>query len=211
MQQTFRLNLSLWELAPKNLAWVLVRKYLRIFRLPKLGEELTIQTNPAGFHRIFTFRDYRVWDGKGELLAESGTAWILMNTETRRPARMPDWVLERFPELPALEDCLPRPLAGMPEWKAADESRSLVVGWHDLDFNLHLNNTQYWRLLLDTLPPSILSDRSPTLLRIHYASEAGLNDPIRSEHQELGDGHFLHRLIRSDNEQVLAWAESTWR
>lgn len=211
MQQTFRLKLSLWDLAPQHLAWVLMRKDLHITRLPRLGESFTVQTHPAGFERIFTLRDYRVYDEQGQSLVESATTWILMNTQTRRPARMPAWVLDRFPPIPESKDCLSQARADMPEWQEAEVSRPVQVGWHDLDFNLHLNNTQYWRLLLDTLPRDILADGEPELFRIHYLAEAGWDEELRSERQTLGSGHFLHRLVRVGDKQVLARAESSWR
>ncbi len=210
MQNVFRLKLSVWDMEDDRIAWVLMRKDLHIHRMPMLGESLVTHTYPSGFDRLFTFRDYRVTTDKEEPIADSSTTWLLMNTENRRPSRIPKWLLDRFPEMPPPEECLPRAKAEMPEWLAADHSRSHQVGWHDLDFNMHLNNTEYLRLLLDTLPKDCLLERVPSLIRIHYLLEAGLDQTLEAARQDLAPHQYLHRLFRPEDDKVLAWAESHW-
>ena len=62
MQHVLKLKLSVWDLEPQNLAWVLMRKHIQIDRYPILGEEISIKTHPSGFEKILTHRDYRVFD-----------------------------------------------------------------------------------------------------------------------------------------------------
>lgn len=209
MQHVLALQLSVWDLEPHQIAWVLLRLEIRIHRLPELGEELSIHTQPSGFERVFTYRDYRVTDAEGKLIVDAATTWALFNIESRRPTRIPSWIPERIPSTATGEEPLPRPVAQLPEWTAADHHLHYTVGWHDLDFNWHLNNTHFLRLLLDSVPSSILRERTPRLIRLHYKAEAALADEVIAETAVLEETHCLHQLRRGD--VVLAQAETVWQ
>jgi acyl-CoA thioesterase FadM len=89
MQQVLELNISVWDLEQYSLAWVLIRKRIDIERLPILGEKISIHSYPTGADRVFTYRDFRVYDEAGLEIASACTTWLLMNTETRQMSRIP--------------------------------------------------------------------------------------------------------------------------
>lgn len=208
MQHVLKLKLSVWDLEPHQIGWVLLRLELHINRLPLLGEQIHIQTYPSGFERVFTYRDYRVLDEHGKDIATASTTWVLLNTETRRPTRIPAWISERAPEEPEQAYCLPRPQAQLKEWTAASGKQNCIVGWYDLDFNWHLSNTHYLRLLLDSMPADFLQTHQPKIIRVHYKSEANLNDSLSSESAKLDGYLFQHQLLRGPT--ALAIAETVW-
>lgn len=210
MQHVLALQLSVWDLEPHQIAWVLLRLEIRIHRLPELGEQLSIHTQPSGFERVFTYRDYRVADAEGNLIVEAATTWALFNIENRRPTRIPEWIPERIPSSSAAgEEPLPRPATQLPEWTTSDQQLRYTVGWHDLDFNWHLNNTHFLRLMLDSMPVAILREKTPRLIRLHYKAEAALDDEVIAETAVLEETHCLHQLRRG--EVVLAQAETVWK
>ena len=49
MQQVVDLKISVWDLEPHHISWVLIRMNFNIIRLPQLGEYITVQTNPFWF------------------------------------------------------------------------------------------------------------------------------------------------------------------
>ena len=100
MQHVLDLRLSVWDLELMNLAWVLTRLQVKIHQLPLLGQKIKIVTNPSGFEKIRTFRDYRVFSEDGQLLATAVSLWFLMNTQTRRLARVPAGIRQ------TIEDCV---------------------------------------------------------------------------------------------------------
>lgn len=212
MENVLRLGLSVWDLEPEQLSWVLVRKDLRLERLPGLGEDLTVLTYPSGFDRLFTFRDFRVFDADGRPVATAATTWMLMHLGTRRPVRYPAWIAERItPHLPEPAACLPRAAAQLADGHGPARGRTLQVGWHDLDFNLHLNNTYYLRWMLDALPTEVLRQNHLRELGIHYLREANLEEELRAEARAGDDGRFTHQLIKTEDGTVLAKMTSLWR
>ncbi len=209
MQHVLKLKLSVLDLEPHQIGWVLLQLEIHINHLPVLGERIQIRTTPSGFERAFTYRDYYVLDEDGNVLAKGSTTWILMNIETRRPTRIPDWITVRMPEMPRPDDCLERPGSALSAMDSVDFQQSHRVGWYDLDFNWHLSNTHYLGLLLDSVPASFLRDHFPSKLLIHYKLEAQLEDELVSETKEISAELYRHRLVRDG--QVLAEGESSWQ
>lgn len=103
---------------------------------------------------------------------------------------------------------LPRPASKLEDWIGSSFSYPLKVGWHDLDFNWHLNNTHYLRLLLDGVPADVLKKYRPCRIQLHYQTEAGLGDELIVETAVVSETVYQHRLLRGS--QILAVAESAW-
>ncbi|MEK7254328.1 MAG: acyl-ACP thioesterase domain-containing protein, partial [Bacteroidota bacterium] len=137
MRNVMELKLSAWDLEPLGISWVLLRKHLKINRLPMVDEKIEVDTYPAGFEKFFTYRDYKIYDQAGELIAFSSTTWLLLDMVERRMARIPDFILKFGSQMPAPEDCLPRPAAKLPALENPDTTLPFRVNWHDLDFNGH--------------------------------------------------------------------------
>ncbi|MCB0585431.1 MAG: hypothetical protein KDD06_08920 [Phaeodactylibacter sp.] len=211
MQNVIQLNLSVWDLKPQHISWVLMRKRLNIFQLPELGQRIEVVTYPAGFERLFTFRDYKVLNEQRELLAASSSTWLLMDTQSRRMAPIPKYIIELEDKMPPPGECLPRPETRLPRFEQATATKNFEVNWHDLDFNEHLNNTLYIQWLLEPLPEAILENGRLQQLDISYRAECQWQDPVRAEVQPLKEeGLYLHRLVNAKDGKELAVARTRW-
>lgn len=210
MQNVIRMKLSVWDLEPHAISWVLMRKHLWIDRLPRLGEKIRIRTSPTGFERLFTYRDYLVFDEAGKRLAGSSSTWLLMNTQTRRMARIPDFILAHRENMPPPEEWLPRPADRLPAPQNVSKRRSFTVNWHDLDFNLHLNNTLYIQWLLEATDDDLLQNGRLRELEVHYRAEALWHDRITAEAGHESADVLRHRLVREEDGKELAIGRTTW-
>lgn len=209
MQNVIQLKLSVWDLEVNHISWVLMRKYLKINRLPVLGERIKIYTSPSGFEKFFTYRDYKIYSESNEVIAFSSSTWLLMDTIKRRMTRIPNFILDYNDKMPNSEERLVRPSrVKLPEFEQVDFSKTYKVGWFDLDFNTHLNNVFYTQWMLEALPNEILQTKKLKDLKIEYRVEGQLDQSIHSEIQQIEDNAFLHRLNRDGKE--LARALTTW-
>lgn len=214
MQNVIDLNLSVWDLEPQQISWVLMRKELHFRRLPVLGERIEVLTYPAGFEKMFTYRDYRVFDEAGEQIAWSSSTWLLMNTENRRMTRIPPTILDLQKKMPEPGNCLPRPSSHkLPVMEHPGKEQQYRVQWFDLDFNNHLNNTLYLKWMLEALPDSVLQKGQIRKLTIQYRAESYWKDRICTQTESLDENRFLHCLIREeeDGPKELASALSEWQ
>lgn len=210
MQNVLKLQLSVWDLEPHGISWVLMRLYLRINRLPKLGEQIRIQTYPAGFEKVLTHRDYKVFSADGELLAYSSSTWLLMDTHTRRMTRIPDFIMQFQEQMPPESTFLPRAADKLPKFEHCDRRKTYEVNWHDLDFNMHLNNTLYIQWMLETVEDGILQNGYLSELDIIFRMEGLWKEVIQSELQQLSEDTFLHRLLRASDGKELATMQTKW-
>jgi len=217
MQNVIDLKLSVWDLEPHQISWVLMRKNMIINKLPNLGEQIKIVTHCAGFEKFFTYRDYKIFNQQDELLASASSTWLLMDTVKRRMARIPSFILAL--ECPPQAECLPRPKnklsklarnAAADGFKAANLSKTFTVGWYDLDFNQHLNNVFYLQWILETVPDELLLHSKLNRIDIVYKLECKWKEEIVCETQIVDKQHLLHRLVRKSDGKELSMAETRW-
>ena len=208
MQNVIKLNLSVWDLEPHKLTWVLMKMDLNIKSLPKLGEAFSVSTNPSGFEKFFTYRDYKVTDANNETIALASSTWLLMNSETRRMSRIPDFILAH--QTPTAKTSLPRATFKLADFEDSSKEQTYHVNWFDLDFNQHLNYGNYIKWMLEMSELNLLKNKFPTSFQIIYRAEALLNDEILSEQMHLQDQEYLHRLRRKSDQKDLAIAKISW-
>lgn len=208
MQNVIDLKLSVWDLEPHQISWVLMRKNMLIHQLPQLGEQIKVVTHCAGFEKYFTYRDYKIYNQADELLAAAASTWLLMDTVKRRMARIPDFI--QALECPPEAACLPRPKNKLPKFEVAHLTKKFTVGWYDLDFNQHLNNVFYLQWILETVPDALLQHGQLKRIDIIYKLECQWKEAIVCETQIVAEGHLLHRLVRVSDGKQLSLAESWW-
>ncbi|BDS10462.1 acyl-[acyl-carrier-protein] thioesterase [Aureispira anguillae] len=208
MQNVIDLKVSVWDMATSNISWVLMRKNLKIHRLPALGETIRIQTYPAGFDKVFTYRDYKVFDEKNNLLAASSSTWLLMNTIKRRIARIPEEIRVRGSF--DTSACLPHAKNKLPKLTNVDFQKEFVVHWHDMDFNEHLNNVRYMQWIFETVDYYIQHTGKLEELDIIYKAECYWKDTVQVSTQKIDDSTYLHRLVRLSDQEEIAVAQTTW-
>ena len=91
-----QLGIGAADLAQRDLYWVLTRQFIRIARLPAAREEIIVNTWPSRRPRQLFFRDFRVTDPNGELVATATSAWALIEGSARKAIRGPSWLIERI-------------------------------------------------------------------------------------------------------------------
>ncbi len=208
VQNVMELNLSVWDLAEKQMSWVLVRKNLQIVRMPKLNETIRVVTYPAGFDRLFTYRDYLVFDANDKLIAKSSSAWLLMNTNTRKMERVPDDIKEKGNY--DTTHCLDKPINKLSAIEQVDLYKDFDVHWHDTDFNNHLSNIRYMQWTFETINFYVENKGRLKSLDIIYKSECFWKDKVRVLTQKIDERNYLHSLIRLSDEKELAKIATSW-
>jgi acyl-ACP thioesterase len=208
MQNVIRLKISVWDLEPQHLAWVLTNFYVDFKRFPQMGEQIHIRTQPAGFERVFTYRDYEAVDDNGELVFSAASAWLLMNTETRRMSSIPDFIRQLESDIPAEKNCFARARLKIPALEQIDARKAFRVDWHDLDFNGHANNVNYVRWILETIDEKLATHQLKRL-EMQFKSEAKWKDDLQGEAQQVAENTYLHQLCRA--EKAVAVAKTYWK
>ncbi len=196
---TRNLGVSVFDLEPKRLGWVLLGQRLKLHRRPLLNETCRIITCPTGFEKVFTYRDFHWLDAKtDEVLAIASTTWMLMDLDKRRMATLPHWIKAIDEQTPPSESNLERATYKMIVPTTAKMVRRFRVGYHELDFNGHLTNPVYVRWMLEGLDREILENGTLKELKVQFSKEARYGDELEVGLSKTAhDGAFHHGLFRS--------------
>ena len=173
------LGVGVRTLHAKGLTWVLARLHVKISGVPAAGQTVHIATWPSGRHRLFATRDFRLKDEAGNEVLRATSAWALMNTETRRPARLDPHltVFSGHPERMIVDDF---PLLSPVARENSRAAYRAVAS--DIDINDHVNNTVYLDWALRAVPAGACR-QTPLSLEAAFLGEARLGTEIlcRSE------------------------------
>ena len=153
-------------------AWVLNSWQIEVNRYPDIMEEIEIQTWPSGFKGVFGPRSFCMKSKEGEVLAIAKTLWVYMDTETGRPAKPSEELIQKYTVEPAIEmEEVSRKISVPDELEAVDW---ITVRKYHIDTNQHVNNSQYVQMALETFPQEFSAKK----LRVEYKKSAVFGDRI---------------------------------
>jgi len=216
------LGFSVPQLLEQQRTWFLSRLLLRLHELPGWRAQLEVETWPAGFHKLFALRQWRVLH-EGRQIGEAASAWLIMDNRTRRPIRAQslatwgdhireEWALQHeFAPLPGLE---PPQGPGGEGGQPGLEERESTVRFSDVDINDHASYLSYVEWVLESVPPQVRSRSRLAELEIHYQAEVGHGERIRVRCGPCAGGPgasgYLHSLVRMSDGREACRARTLW-
>lgn len=155
--------------------WVIGRSKYDFRRLPGLFEVISVKTWPAGIDGLCALRRFEFSIGQ-EVIGEGLTYWLMLDCETLRPCK-PKYFYDMTKDLPILDtDHFKLKKEPMPsEMEFVFEK---TMGTSDLDWNNHVNNLNYSRLIYDSIPKVILEQKKIVSMQINYLKEVHSGDTI---------------------------------
>ena len=140
-----------------NLTWFYVNAYYAFHRpFPSLGEDVILETwmHPAKGIRFLRENAYYTADG---LWGSSSGEWLLVDRDTRKPAKPQDVITAGNLVLPQAQRSELKKPAGMRRLRAGtsrpegEPVLKYTVQTQDIDLNEHLHNTIYIELMMKAL------------------------------------------------------------
>lgn len=165
-------NLSIEYLMEHHMAWILSSWQICLNRMPRLAENITVQTWPYGMKGFYGYRNFSMNDIDGNRLAYANSVWVLMDLEKGRPVRVPEEMPDKYgidKQLPM--ECSSRKIA-LPE--RYEQKQSMVVPGYFMDTNHHMNNSRYVQVALEYLPERFETSE----IRVEYRKAAVQGDVL---------------------------------
>ena len=94
--QSEELQVGVERLEALQRVWVLSSWQIVIDRYPALCEKIRISTWPYQFQGFLGWRNFTMTDGDGKLLAWANSLWTFLDTQTGRPARVPEEIEKAY-------------------------------------------------------------------------------------------------------------------
>lgn len=154
--------------------WVLSSWEIVIKELPKLSDMITVGTWPTEFKGFYGLRNFCVENEAKERIAFANSVWVYMDTESLRPARVPESVVAAYnaeTEAPIEFDWSDRKIKVEGEGISGEP---VVVPHYFIDTNHHMNNGKYILAAEEYLPEGFQVAR----VRAEYRKAAMLGDVL---------------------------------
>ena len=158
----------------KGLLWIITLQETRITRLPVYDEAVTLTSWPGQTMHLYFPRYSRLTDEAGNVLVENTSLWGLMDRKTRNLIFPEEHGIRIEPDPEDAPLFFPR----APKLPPLAESGRFTVPYSYTDLNGHMNNTRYFDLAEDIMPPA-LREKEPAEIRNDYTAEAGEGTVIR--------------------------------
>lgn len=204
------LGLSTDVVLAKGVTWMLRRLTLQVHAMPSMGEDVDVETWPAGRDRMYFHRDFRLTGAESALLVAGNARWGIFDVQTHRASAVPDWMADKVlidPTRAADFSTGPVPPLG----DAAAVGRAVPPRWSDLDLNGHVNNARLVGWVLEALPRDVVASRRLVSVDVAFRMECRLDDSVMSRAAIVGDGVYRHALVNTDSGKDIARAETVWR
>lgn len=164
------------ELRDKGVFWILSRMTAERFSPLKWGEAYTLHTWPRRPEGVFWFRDFRISNSKGDIVAVASSSWLIVDLKTRKINNLP-LAGFLFPEDNV--GLTPLRLKG---FEKPDRETIVTPFFTDTDVNKHVNNTRYADWIMNHFYPFQEPEKNIRVLSLNYQAELnpGTKISIRS-------------------------------
>lgn len=160
-----------------HLSWMVLNWKLQIFQTPSWNSEIRVKTWPRTFNKIFSCRDFEVYDKHNNIVAIATSKWVLINTEKHSISRI-------SPEMADAYGVVNKAVFNTEVNDKENEPENSIYVYNyttrrrDIDTNHHVNNLYYLDFAFDALPEDIWN-HSFQNVEIIYKKQIKLNDTIK--------------------------------
>jgi medium-chain acyl-[acyl-carrier-protein] hydrolase len=187
-----RLNFGYSNFVPRGLTWVLSWAKFEFINYPKFMDEVMIQTWGKKQFKLYSMRDYLLFNSKDEIICKGTSAWLLIDSKSLRPKILP----QLFPEIKMLDtkDALSDlPQKIIPSSKT-ENIYSTKIRYSDIDLNQHANNAKYIELMLDCFDQEFHKKHTMKTLTVSYNAQSKYGDEIHLSKGTEKDDPLTHYI-----------------
>ncbi|WP_251554089.1 acyl-[acyl-carrier-protein] thioesterase [Neobacillus muris] len=159
-----------------GVAWILTRIRVEITRTPYWDEEITIETWPLEPGKVEFDRDFLVRDQNGKIIIRAVSKWVIMDIHSRK-LRRSDKIGIYYPDN-ITERAIGGRLEKLKDYGSLETAYTKVIGYSDIDFNGHLNNSKYVDFIMDCFDVEDHKNYSIKTIDINFQHEALPGDII---------------------------------
>ncbi len=178
-----------------GLSWIIIQYHMTLNRMPKRMENIIIETEAISYNRFFTYRIFRAYDTKENLLVEVMTTFSIMKMDTRKMTQIQAELVAPY------EADEIRTMVRHPKIEAVGEPSQVIpfrVRYLDIDGNQHVNNSKYFDWMLNTIDKDFHANYQMIDVNIKYEKEVNYGSMIDSsmseERQEDGTIKTRHEI-----------------
>jgi len=184
-----------------HLAWLLLDWKVQVISYTNSNETLNVKTWPRTFDKLYSYRDFEVFDSKNNLIAIASSKWFAIDTESKKIRKLTPEITEAYGE--PVTKCVFEN-AFNEKLKVPEDLKlnfNYEIQRRDIDTNGHVNNLNYIDFALETLDEKIYNSNTFLNLEVIYKKEIKLHEKINCYYSFENDKHII-TIKSEDNETV---------
>lgn len=183
-----------------NNSWALLNWKVQFINRPKYGDTITIKTWSRYSGKLYSYRDFEIYDSNENLVAIASSKWVLIDASTGRIAKLDDKVMKLYnPEDKSVFGITEIDKISEPE--TIQNTINYKIRKADIDVNNHVNNLCYVDIALEAFPGSINEFNSCTNFEIMYKHQIRIDDEVNVLYTVENDENYA--VIKSDSNTKL--------
>ncbi|MDR0828637.1 MAG: hypothetical protein LBN95_00800 [Prevotellaceae bacterium] len=200
-------NFGMERLQEENLAWVVSRFAVEMQQLPTQHEEFTVETWVEDYNRLFTTRNFKIFDKNHNPIGNATSIWAIIDTNTRRTYSLDNKIeWKRFATGVPSEMEKPVRVAEIAADKPATTYHSVV--YSDIDFNEHVNTMKYFQWSLDTFDLEQFKNQQFKRFDANFMHEARFGENVAVFREDFPQKNIFE--VRNSENKPLAKIQLTW-
>ncbi|MEN6576310.1 MAG: acyl-ACP thioesterase domain-containing protein [Phycisphaerales bacterium] len=169
------LGLGFGDLDRRDGLWVLVNLRIEFAQMPRWQDHLVVCTWPSGCRRLIASREFTGCLPDGREFFRAASDWMILDKRSGRPKNLDRLDLNLPPDGPRALAAGPTRLVPAGEYATVG---TLRVPFSALDFNGHVNNTEYVRWAFDAIYRKLSGLPEIHAIQLTYLAEVFEGDEI---------------------------------
>lgn len=183
-----------------HLAWLLLDWKIKMFSHSKHREEISINTWPKSFQKVYSYRDFEIVDSNNNVIGLASSKWLLINTETKKFEKVSTTMVNDFGVVD--KNVFKDSLDERPKEPIKQKLNFVYeIQRRDIDTNGHVNNLHYIDYALETLPDKVYNSTEFDNIEIHYKKEIKYGEIINCYYSFESNKHIV--TIKNKDNSVL--------
>ena len=199
---------GVFEIEKTHLSWILLGWKLQVIRRPKYTEKIKIKTWSKGVVKLYTYREFEVYDEQDNLIIKASSKWVLLDIEKGKIVRIEPELMAKYQPEPNKEVFSIEEFNKIKEPEEYKYEKLYTVRRADIDVNNHMHNLNYIELANEALPEDVYRGALFNDVRIEYKKEIKLGEVVKCKYAFRDDKHIV--VVKSEDESVLHAIIEMW-
>lgn len=189
-----------------GVSWVLLDWKLKIIKRPKYGENLHVNTWGRIKKKVYTYRDFEMYDEENNLCVIGTSKWALIDISTGRITKITDDIYEKY-QLEEKRVFNEEELNKIEAPKCFLSEINYKISRRDIDINEHMHNLYYLDLAYEALPEEVYEKRPFDNVRIQYKKEVKYGDEVICKYTFAENMHIVSIFNKEEKDKLHAIIE----
>ena len=189
------------EIEENHLSWVLLAWKVKVLRRPIYNEEVIARTWARDGNKVFTYRDYEIYDSNGNLCVIATSKWTLVDIRTLKLVGISEEVRSKYTFFN--KSVFEEEIEKLKEPKSVIKENDYKILRSQIDVNRHVHNLYYLDIAYEILPEDIYYGEEKDNIEITYKKQIKLNDDIMCKYT-IEDGKDIVTIKSKDNKVLHA-------